>query len=255
MGSLYRPQELRACLDRLGVRPNKKLGQHFLIDGNILGKILAAAKLTASDQVLEVGPGPGALTESLVESGASVTAVEIDKNYASHLKELLPSLNLIEGDVLTTPLPKSTNKVVANVPYFITSAIIERLIVELPNLESMTLMMQSEVADRILAKPGAKEYGTLTLQAAYFGEAKRLFLVKPGCFYPKPSCDSVVIQITKEGNRSDPAPFFRFIKELFSHRRKIVKSTLLKMGIEAPVEISHKRVEELSLHDLLLLFT
>lgn len=250
MPSLYRPQVLRACLEKLGVRPNKKLGQHFLIDGNILKKIIENAHLSPQDHVLEVGPGPGALTEFLVESGASVTAVEIDKTYIPHLKSLLPTLNLIEGDILSVPLPRSITKVVANVPYYITSAIIERLIEELPLLESMTLMMQNEVGDRILAKPSTESYGALSLITSYFGRAKRLFMIKPTCFYPKPHCDSAVIQITRDVVRDRPGPFFRFVKELFSHRRKMVQST----APHAPPHMAERRVEDLSFEELLNLF-
>lgn len=254
MPSLYRPQVLRDYLDQLGVRPNKKLGQHFLIDGNILGKIIDAAHILPTDQVLEVGPGPGALTEFLVETGSSVTAVEIDKTYIPHLKNLFPKLNVVEGDILSVPLPKGVNKVVANIPYFITSAIIERLIEELPHIQSMTLMMQSEVADRLLAKPGTEHYGFLTVLVAYFGLVKRLFTVKPTCFYPKPACDSVVIQIVKGVDRTDMAPFSQFVKELFSKRRKTIQSSLSSKGIEVPPHLAGKRVEELSFDEIYSLF-
>ena len=216
--------QLRAFLANLGISPKKSLSQNFLIDHNILEKVIALADIHKNENVLEIGPGPGIITRRLLEVGANLTAVELDKTFAAELRAL--DLSLIEGDILKVELPKF-EKVVSNLPYHLTAPILARL---LPlEYKTLTLFVQDEVAKRIVAKPGSKDYGSLTLLVQFYGEVKYGFKVPKNCFFPAPKVDSAVIQITKkEPPAVDPKRFFEFVHTAFQGRRKMVATTWRK---------------------------
>ncbi len=252
---LYQPSELKKLLESLGHKPNKNLGQNFLIDGNILDKIVSASDISSQDHILEVGPGPGALTQALLKTEAKVTAVELDQAFATHLQEQLPTLDLIVGDILKVPLPDSLTKVVANLPYYITSATIERLLT-LPHLTSLTLMMQSEVATKILSQPKESGYGPLSILCSAFGDKKRLFKVKASSFYPKPAVESSVIQLTNIKRDINLSQFLTHLKKLFSLRRKTLGRIATELQFDSlPNALSLRRPEELSWEEHLSLFS
>lgn len=217
--------ELIAFLNQIDAAPKKRLSQNFLIDPNIVKKIVHLAQIDAHDTVLEIGPGPGALTKALLETGARVYAVEIDSLFAQHLHRFQNGkLSIFEYDFLKFPLeliPQPV-KVVANLPYHITTPILEKLFSH-PFI-SLTLMLQQEVAERIQARPGTKEFGSLSLFVEFHSKIHGSFAVPSNCFYPKPKVGSTVIRLD-----STPIPEenpFPLIRPAFQHRRKMLSGTL-----------------------------
>ncbi len=216
----------------------KKLGQYFLYDPLILQKIISAARLTPDDYVVEIGPGPGRLTRLLADSVIKVVAIELDDNLYEKLKTELagyPNLELVHGDALEfhyEDLPRF--KVVANIPYYITTPIIFRLLDAKKRLDSMTLTIQKEVADRIVAKPGGKDYGVLSLMVQYYAEATFAFMIPKEAFRPSPKVDSAVVHMRILEKPSvtvkDERIFFRIIKTAFSQRRKMLSNSLKSLG-------------------------
>lgn len=227
---VYQPKQLRAYLESLGVSPKKALSQNFLIDGNVLKKIVSMAGIEPGDAVLEIGPGPGALTEQLLKAGAEVTAVEKDRVLAKGLERL--SCRVIEGDILETDVDRlglgKSVKVIANLPYRITTPIIERLVKRHDLFSTLTLMVQKEVAERFTAEHGSKTFGSISVFLRFFSHPKMLFTVKKGCFYPPPKVDSAVIQLELKEPPvvSDQGAFFGLVRTAFGQRRKMVTSTL-----------------------------
>lgn len=216
----------------------RRLGQHFLFDPAILGRIADAASITSDDTIAEVGPGPGSLTKELLDRLGSasgngragrVVAIELDRNLYEKLKENFaddPRLELVHGDALRFPFEKlGIFKVVANIPYQITTPLIFRLLKE-KGLVSMTLTIQKEVADRIAAKPGTKDYGALTLAILYRAETKKVLDIPRGAFRPAPKVDSACVQIKildkPRVDTGDPVFLFELIKTAFSKRRKTI---------------------------------
>jgi 16S rRNA (adenine1518-N6/adenine1519-N6)-dimethyltransferase len=201
---LYRPSELKEYLQSLGVSPKKRLSQNFLIDGNIIKKIIQLADVCPGESVLEIGPGPGALTEGLLEAGAHVLAVEKDPILAKHLEFLGKGekfLRVICEDILTVDLekhlPKGTKtKVIANLPYHLTTPILTRLIPLNKTFSSITVMVQEEVARRFAAIPGSKDYGSVTVFLQYYSEVQYGFKVSKNCFFPKPKVESAMVKFT-----------------------------------------------------------
>ncbi len=249
--------ELLRFLDEIGARPKRGLSQNFLIDNNVLQKIVQLAEVKPGDCVLEIGPAPGALTEQLLNAGAKVTAIEMDRTFAEHLSRFQTKdrrLTVHEGDFLDFPLSylsPGTWKVVANVPYHITSPILEKLCMQSAQFSSFTLMVQKEVAERIRAKPGTKALSSLTLFLQFYTEVHDAFNVSAGCFFPAPNVDSTVIRLdTRIPPDVDPNVLFPMIRKAFQQRRKMLTSTLGKemapvleqMGLSAKA-----RPEELSL--------
>jgi 16S rRNA (adenine1518-N6/adenine1519-N6)-dimethyltransferase len=229
--------ELREILDRYGLRPLKRLGQNFLIDANIKDKVVAAAGLSGRDLVLEIGPGLGALTADLARSAERVFAVEKDRKAVAVLRELIgpyfPNLKLIEGDILKFDIAKlgpGRIKVVGNLPYYITTPIIERLVGESGRVSSAVIMVQREVAGRILARPGSKDYGSLSLFIRYHTRPSYLFTIKRTSFYPEPEVDSSLIRLEFLERPSvpvrDEALFFRVVRGSFNQRRKTILNSL-----------------------------
>lgn len=250
----------------------KKFGQNFLKDKNLLETIVQKAEVSKNDIVVEIGTGKGALTEVLMEHAKEVYSFEIDRDLTAELIEKFDGTNvhMIFKDIMKVSdeelnsLTKGKFKLVANLPYYVTSPIITRFL-QNASLESLTVMVQEEVADRIVASPKTKDYGVLTVICQSFGEAKKVLKVGRQMFYPVPKVDSAVVKITrKETDISfDFAAFFEFVKTAFSMRRKKLSTNLdgkplPKAEVEKLLEKlgfgSGIRAEELSINDLKLLF-
>lgn len=220
--------ELIDLLKRLGAKPKKRLSQNFLIDPNVARKIVQTAQIVPGDHVLEIGPGPGALTTLLLEAGATVYAVEMDRVFAKALHRLQNGqLTIFESDFLTFPLeqlPKNI-KVVANLPYHISTPILERLFGS--SFSSITIMVQKEVADRMASPAGSKEFGSLSLFVQFYSNCTDSFQVPPTCFYPQPKVDSTVIRLDhKTPPDIDTNLFFDTVHKAFQQRRKMLTSSL-----------------------------
>lgn len=263
------PQVTNHILHRFKLRADKKLGQNFLIDENIVRNIVAAAELSDKDTVLEVGPGIGTLTQGLAESGASVVAVELDKRLLPVLDTTLEgydNVRIVNGDILQVDIMQTVGvdefKVCANLPYYITTPIIFALLEKRLPMERLVAMVQKEVAERMAAKPGGKDYGALSVAIQYYTEPEIAFIVPPSSFIPAPSVDSAVI-VCKRREKSpvevcDEALFFRVVKAAFSLRRKMLNNSLKNMGIKGEqvakwLELAgvdgKRRAETLSLED------
>lgn len=276
---LYRPSELRNFLDSLGISPKKVLSQNFLIDGNIVNKILDSSKVEAGDVVLEIGPGPGVLTEALLDKGATVIAVERDDTLASALNRLSHKpgqLHVFAEDIMTFPIEETLAKlnhtqkkvkVIANLPYHLTSAIIAKLIVMQDLISSLTLMVQEEVARRFTAEANTKNYSSFALFLQFYSNPHYAFLVSSRCFYPAPKVASAVVFLElKEPLQSiDTNSFFHMTRTAFQQRRKMLRSSLKELYPTKDIEnalislgyTAESRPEALSLdtfikfHDLL----
>ena len=237
------PQVTNHILHRFKLRADKKLGQNFLIDENIVRNIVAAAELSDKDTVLEVGPGIGTLTQGLAESGASVVAVELDKRLLPVLDTTLEgydNVRIVNGDILQVDIMQTVGvdefKVCANLPYYITTPIIFALLEKRLPMERLVAMVQKEVAERMAAKPGGKGYGALSVAIQYYTEPEIAFIVPPSSFIPAPSVDSAVIVCKRREKPPvevcDEALFFRVVKAAFSLRRKMLNNSLKNMGIK-----------------------
>ena len=218
--------------------PKKHLGQNFLFDPSILLKIIRSADLSDNDTVVEIGPGPGRLTRLLAERVQKVIAIELDPYLYNKLREELNDLenvDLVLGDALKFPFEQLRHfKVVANIPYYITTPIIFRLIAARTVLQSMTLTIQKEVAERIVAKPGGKDYGVLSIGTQFYTAPELMFIIPKEAFRPMPKVDSAVIHMTM---RKEPAisvrdekVFFRVVKTAFSQRRKTLSNSLKSLS-------------------------
>lgn len=241
--NLCNPTELKALLNRHGFNFSKTLGQNFLIDKNVLNKIVSASELNENSCVLEIGPGAGTLTRRLAETGARCTAVEIDKALLPILGETLAgfdNFNLINSDILKVDLKKLIkdefdNKpfhVIANLPYYITTPIIMQILESRLPVVSMTLMVQKEVADRMCATCGSKEYGALSVAVQYYTIPSVICRAEPHCFIPQPKVASSVVHLkvsaTPTVTVSDEKKFFAIVKSSFGQRRKTLLNALSK---------------------------
>ena len=241
MGSLS-PGLVRDLLGRYNFRIKKGLGQNFLIDDNIIKKIVQAAELKSTDTVVEIGPGLGSLTRRLSEKAGRVIAVEIDRNLLPILEETLTeyeNITLIEADALKIYLKRLVGeysgsieryKIVANLPYYITSPLIMHFLENDFNISRIVVMVQLEVARRLAAKPGSKEYGALTIAVNYYASVETAFRVPPTVFIPKPEVGSAVVCLdVRDGppvsvlNRDD---FFALVRAAFQQRRKTLLNAL-----------------------------
>lgn len=237
---IYKPSELRLFLSELGIFPKKGLSQNFLIDGNIIRKIVQAAHVQPGDLVLEIGPGPGSLTQLLLEAGAHVIAVEKDQTLAAALERLqTPSkqLEVFCNDIMTFPIkdvlsqrlkPHTKAKVIANLPYHLTTPILAMLAPYDDLFSSLTVMVQEEVARRFAATPGNKDYGSFTVFLNFYGHPKYAFGVSRNCFYPAPKVDSavVVVELSQTTDIKDVDGFFQLTRTAFEHRRKMLRASL-----------------------------
>jgi 16S rRNA (adenine1518-N6/adenine1519-N6)-dimethyltransferase len=253
MDRLTSPKVMEALLRKYGFTMNKRFGQNFLTDENIVRKIVEAAQIKDTDVVLEIGPGIGTMTRALCEQAKTVLAVEIDDKLIPILKETLrdkENCRLIHADILKVDIREELQKigaasfkVVANLPYYITTPIVMGLLEQDLPLESITVMIQKEVAQRITATPGGKDYGALTVACGYYTESQLAFFVPASVFYPKPKVDSAVIHMkVLGGERMDPKEkkaFFTVVKAAFGNRRKTLLNSLTnnlsleKEGIKA----------------------
>lgn len=231
-------------LHKYQFRMQKKYGQNFLIDANILNKIVEAAQITKEDCVLEIGPGIGTMTQYLAEAAGRVVAVEIDKELIPILEETLSPYDnvvLLCADILKVDLTKLVNenggdpfKVVANLPYYITTPIIMALFESHVPLTSITVMVQSEVADRMQTGPGTKDYGALSLAVQYYAKPEIVARVPASCFTPRPNVDSTVVRLVKHAKppveAQDEEWLFRIIRASFNQRRKTLVNGLTNAG-------------------------
>ena len=219
----------------------KKFGQNFLIDPHVLDKIIGAAGVTKEDMVLEIGPGIGTMTQYLAEAAEKVVAVEIDNNLIPILKETLAdydNITIINEDILKVDIKKLAEeynggrpiKVVANLPYYITTPIIMGLFESNVPIDNITVMVQKEVADRMQVGPGSKDYGALSLAVQYYAEPYIVANVPPNCFIPRPNVGSAVIRLTRHKEMpvqvTDPKLMFRLIRASFNQRRKTLQNGL-----------------------------
>ena len=238
------PAATNHILRRFKLRADKKLGQNFLIDEDIVRRIVAVAELTADDTVLEVGPGIGTLTQGLAESGARVVAVELDKRLLPVLDTTLAgydNVRIVSGDILQVDIMREVDapefKVCANLPYYITTPIIFALLEKRLPMERLVAMVQKEVAERMAAQPGGKDYGALSVAIQYYTEPEIAFIVPPSSFIPAPAVDSAVIVCKRRRQPPvqvcDEALFFRVVKAAFSLRRKMLSNSLKNMGVTA----------------------
>lgn len=228
-------EQLREAFAAHGLRPNKKLGQNFLCDKNTADAIVRAAGDLTDLLAVEIGPGAGALTVRLAQTAKRVHALELDAGLYRLLCEKMkdmPHVTIFHGDALKfdfAVLGDMPCVVVANLPYYVTTAILMRLLHEMPNAQTMVLMMQKEVAQRLTALPGGKDYGSLSLSVQYYAEVKKVLQVPPACFYPAPEVDSAVVRLDRRPpvvEPRDPDWMFEIIRVCFAMRRKTVWNNL-----------------------------
>ena len=243
------PEVVHIC-KRFDIKMSKKLGQNFLIKRDIVDEIVHAAELTPGEPVLEVGPGIGTLTQGLAQSGADVTAIELDRRLLEVLDTTLASydnVRIVHGDVLKLDVATIMNhkpfKVVANLPYYITTPIIMSLLESKLPIERLVVMVQKEVALRMVAKPGTKDYGALSVAVQYYTEPDIVLDVPPKSFLPAPAVTSSVIRCVLRDKPPvdviDEKLFFRVVKAGFAQRRKTFSNTMKTTGL------SRDRIEEL----------
>ena len=244
------PEVVHYICKRFDIKMSKKLGQNFLIKRGIVDEIVHAAELTPGEPVLEVGPGIGTLTQGLAQSGADVTAIELDRRLLEVLDTTLASydnVRIIHGDVLKLDVPSIMNhkpfKVVANLPYYITTPIIMSFLESKLPIERLVVMVQKEVALRMVAKPGTKDYGALSVAVQYYTEPDIVLDVPPKSFLPAPAVTSSVIRCVLRDKPPvdviDEKLFFRVVKAGFAQRRKTFANTMKTTGL------SKDRIEEL----------
>ncbi|THJ20645.1 MAG: ribosomal RNA small subunit methyltransferase A [Nitrospira sp. CG24E] len=221
--------------------PIKRLGQNFLIDPNIVRKIVALAELASSDHVLEIGPGRGILTEALSRAAGRVTAVEVDPRLQAYLETRqaeLPNVELVCEDALAYPVESLLmgTVVVANLPYYISTPLLFRLLDQRDRFPRMVLMLQNEVADRLVAKPNGSDYGVLSVMAQYAAEITKAFRVSGNCFRPKPEVGSAVVLLRakerRELSHEEEPKFAALVKASFAHRRKTLVNSLKDEGYD-----------------------
>lgn len=274
--SLFQPTQLFKFLESIGHKPSKHLSQNFLIDGNILRKIITVSSLKDGDLVIEIGPGPGVLTEALLNEKAHVVAIEKDPIFAKALARLKTpenTLTVFEDDILEFPLEKFLKKelkqgqkakIISNLPYHLTSPIFGKILPLYDLIDLMIVMVQKEVADRVVSKKGSKNYSSFSVFTQFYSNPTLLFQVSPQCFYPKPKVTSAVVEckLKKICTDIDSNLFFAFIKKSFSTRRKML-TTSLKESFNQDIllcalktlNIDEKaRPEQLSVEEFLLLF-
>ena len=263
MANLGNPQETIAVLQRYGFNFQKKYGQNFLIDTHVLDKIIGAAQIGPDDFVLEIGPGIGTMTQYLAEAAREVIAVEIDTKLIPILQDTLKeydNVTVLNEDILKVDIRKIAEeknggkpiKVVANLPYYITTPIIMGLFESEVPLDSITVMVQKEVADRMQVGPGTKDYGALSLAVQYYAEPYIVANVPPNCFIPRPAVGSAVIRLTRYQEKpvkvNDASFMFKIIRASFNQRRKTLQNGLYNSSeLRIPKEKTVAALEELGL--------
>ena len=254
------PQETIAVLNKYQFTFQKKFGQNFLIDTHVLDKIISAAGITEDDFVLEIGPGIGTMTQYLASAAREVCAVEIDKSLIPILQDTLKgydNVNIINDDILKVDIQKIADernqgrpiKVVANLPYYITTPIIMGLFESHVPVESITVMVQKEVADRMQVGPGTKDYGALSLAVQYYAEPYIVANVPPNCFMPRPKVGSAVIRLTRHSQPpvkvKNEKLLFQIVRASFNQRRKTLANGLKNYeGLSFDKETVEKAIAE-----------
>jgi len=272
------PSAIRSIMQQHGLFPKKRLGQNFLIDHNILDKIADSCAISPEQYLIEIGPGLGGLTQELATRARGVLAIEVDSSLEPILNTLTvdkSNIKIIFQDILKVDIEAELQKafdlaeimpyqVCANIPYNITTPILFRLLENCPHMLSATLMMQKEVGERIMAVPGNKQYGRLTLSTAYYADVQHIMNVSRNCFHPKPEVDSIVLKIIPQNPKrvfiNNEALFKNFVTAAFQKRRKtILNITSMFFGMDKE-EAANKltllglgtslRPENLSLEDI-----
>ena len=263
MANLGNPQETIAVLQRYGFNFQKKYGQNFLIDTHVRDKMIGAAQIGPDDFVLEIGPGIGTMTQYLAEAAREVVAVEIDTKLIPILQDTLKeydNVTVLNEDILKVDIRKIAEeknggkpiKVVANLPYYITTPIIMGLFESEVPLDSITVMVQKEVADRMQVGPGTKDYGALSLAVQYYAEPYIVANVPPNCFIPRPAVGSAVIRLTRYQEKpvkvNDASFMFKIIRASFNQRRKTLQNGLYNSSeLRIPKEKTVAALEEMGL--------
>lgn len=261
MATLGIPQNTIEVLQKYNFNFQKKFGQNFLIDTHVLEKIIEESGITKDDFVLEIGPGIGTMTQYLCENARGVAAVEIDKNLIPILADTLSAydnVEVINDDILKVDINKLAEeknggkpiKVVANLPYYITTPIIMGLFESHVPIDSITIMVQKEVADRMQVGPGTKEYGALSLAVQYYAKPEIVAIVPPNCFMPRPNVGSAVIRLTRHKEVpvqvNDEKLMFKIIRASFNQRRKTLANGLNNApDIHLSKEVIQESIEEL----------
>ena len=270
MSALLGPAEIRDLADLLGIQPTKKLGQNFVIDPNTVRRIVKAAHVVSGETVVEVGPGLGSLTLGLLETGASVVAVEIDKRLAAQLpltvSQMQPDaqLTVITDDALrVTELPNEPRVFVANLPYNISVPVLLHFLEHFDSLDRGLVMVQAEVGNRVAAGPGSKVYGSPSIKAAWYGEFSTAGLVSRQVFWPVPNVDSVLVRFERHeqpGTIEERKATFALVDAAFQQRRKMLRQSLSSVlgsstaasdRLIAAGVAPTARGEELTVHDFL----
>ena len=231
----------RDIVAKYGFRFTKSLGQNFLVDMSIVEDIIKGADISKEDHVIEIGPGVGTLTRGLLEAAGKVTAIELDKKLIPILEEELKDFDnfiLINDDATKVDLEQLADgdsiKLVANLPYYLTTPIITKILNDKTDFHSLTIMIQKEVAERMNAGPGTKDYGALSVLVQYYCDSKIVRTVPPESFVPRPKVDSTVIRLTKlakpRAEVTDEALFFKVVRQAFTMRRKTLVNNLKAMG-------------------------
>ena len=256
MATLGNPKNTIEVLQKYGFNFQKKFGQNFLIDTHVLDKIIRESGVNKEDCVIEIGPGIGTMTQYLAENAREVVAIEIDKNLIPILQDTLSAYNnvtVINEDVLKVDIKKLAEeknqgkpvKVVANLPYYITTPIVMGLFESHVPIDSITIMVQKEVADRMQVGPGTKDYGALSLAVQYYAKPEIVANVPPNCFMPRPNVGSAVIRLTRHAEPpvqvEDEKMMFRLIRASFNQRRKTLANGL---GNAPDIPLSKEQIQE-----------
>ncbi|MCB1117187.1 MAG: ribosomal RNA small subunit methyltransferase A [Chlamydiia bacterium] len=222
--SLSHLGELKRFLQSLGVHPKKSLSQNFLINEVVIQQFLDAANISPDDHILEIGPGPGGVTEQILNKTENLTTVELDHVFATSLQQRFTTVKTFETNALEFDYTHlhSPTKVISSLPYGVAADIIKKLVRLYPQITTITIIIQKEMADTICANPNSKIYGPLTLECQLFADVKYLFTIPANCFYPEPKIQSAAIQLTTKPAMYDER-ILPFIYEAFRHRRKMVR--------------------------------
>ncbi len=243
-----------------GHRARKRFGQHFLRDQTVIDRIVAAIAPQTDEPIIEIGPGEGVLTGPLLESGAKLTAVELDRDLTAHLRQQFPSLDVVNTDAVKADLAEIAGqrrfKLVGNLPYNVSTPILFHALDNAALVERMVFMLQREVIDRMVAQPGSKTYGRLSVMLQYRCDMSRLFTVPPGAFAPPPKVQSAVVAMIPKEPRvraNDHGRFEAVVKAAFAKRRKTIANALKELlpasAIEATGVAPTARAEQLDVAD------
>lgn len=263
MSKVY--EDTKFLMKKYGITANKKLGQNFLIDENVIDTIVNTSEISGDDLVIEIGPGLGTLTQKLLQKAGKVIAIELDERMISILKDrffIYHNFEIINEDVLKVDLNKlikenkeqlglKRTKIVANLPYYITTPIIMKLLEEKLNIESITVMIQKEVADRLTAIPGGKNSGAITYTVYYYATSEEVLTVPNNSFIPEPEVESEVIKLNLRKEPvikvKDEKKFFSLIKSAFMQRRKTLLNAIGNSGLNTTKEQMEQILKELDI--------